>query len=201
MKKNGWFAVVYMFLLTACLSSIIIGVSKATRDKVQANQQIAFEQAVFSASNYDSSHDLELSVHEIFLKYFAKNPKVGGAYVYVRDGEIYCYMLPVEGKGFWAPIKGVIGIAPDKKTITSIKFYEQNETPGLGAQIMTPHFRGQFWGKKLADGDKPIRIMPAGSVLKDNEVHAITGATQTSTRLEKLINEDLVEWRSQVTQN
>ena len=204
MKTNGWFAVVYMFILTAVFSSIIIGVSRATRDKVEANKQIAFEDAVIWALPYQSYYDpndLGISVHEIFVRYIAKNPKVSGAYVYIRDDGLKFYVLPIEGKGFWAPIKGVIGIAPDKKTITGIAFYEQNETPGLGGQITTREFRSQFINKKLVDGDKPIRIMPAGTPLKANEVHAITGATQTSTRLEKLINEDLAEWRNQLTQN
>ena len=199
MKKNGWFAVVYMFCLTACLSSIIIGVSKATRERVEANQQIAFERAVVEVLPFDLS--LKKNTHKCFIDYVKPNELVSGACVLMDDREIKGYALPIEGKGFWAPIKGVIGIAPDRKTITGIAFYEQNETPGLGAQITTREFRSQFINKKLADGDKPIRIMPAGTPLKNNEVHAITGATQTSTRLEKLINEDLVEWRSQLTQN
>ena len=199
MKKNGWFAGVYMFCLTACLSSIIIGVSKATRDRVEANQQIAFETAVVEVLPFDLSS--KEHPHKSFIDYIKSNELVNGAYVLMDGREIKGYALPIAGKGFWAPIKGIIGIAPDKKTITGIAFYEQNETPGLGAQITTKDFRVQFINKKLADGDKPIRIMPAGTVLKNNEVHAISGATQTSRRLEKLINEDLVEWRNQLTQN
>ena len=199
MKKNGWFAVVYMFALTAIFSTIIIGVSRATRDEVEANQQIAFERAVVEV--LPVYYEKYLPLHEIFIEEVEINPKVAGAYVYKEDGQIKGYALPVAGKGFWAPIKGVIGIASDRKTITGIAFYEQSETPGLGAEIAKKDFRYQFINIKLADGDRPIRIMPAGTVLKDNEVYAVTGATQTSTRLEKLINEDLVEWRSKLTQN
>jgi hypothetical protein len=37
-------------------------------------------------------------------------------------------------------------------------------------------------------------IRPVTRELRDNEIHAITGATQTSVRLEKLINDRLVRW-------
>jgi hypothetical protein len=37
-----------------------------------------------------------------------------------------------------------------------------------------------------------------GTELDDSSVHAITGATQTSTRLEGIISSALTEWRSKM---
>jgi hypothetical protein len=37
-------------------------------------------------------------------------------------------------------------------------------------------------------------------VLGKSDVHAITGATQTSIRLEKIINDALINWLSKFTQ-
>ena len=118
-----------------------------------------------------------------------------GAYYVRLDGDkVAGYAVVVRGKGFWAQIEGVIGISPDRKTILAIAFYEQNETPGLGAEITKPAFGNQFEGLRLGPIEKPVGIKPFGAELADNEVHAISGATQTCTRLEKLINNDLSKW-------
>ena len=101
-------------------------------------------------------------------------------------------------KGFWAPIKGVIGIAADRRTITGIAFYEQNETPGLGGEIIKSEFRAQFKDKRIAPQGLPLRILPVTAELDESSVHAITGATQTSNRLDKFMNEQLTLWRERM---
>jgi len=87
-----------------------------------------------------------------------------------------------------------VGVSKDFKTITGISFYEQNETPGLGARIVENDFRGQFEGLALGSVENPIGIRPVTETLGQSEVHAITGATQTCIRLEVLIDEDLSAW-------
>ena len=82
--------------------------------------------------------------------------------------------------------------------MTGIAFYEQNETPGLGAEITQPPFKTQFEGKELAPEDKPLRFRRPGENLGPNEVHAVTGATQTSVRVEKIINDAVSRWQSEV---
>ena len=108
------------------------------------------------------------------------------------------YALPFEGQGFWAWIRGIVGIAADKKTVTGITFYEQSETPGLGAEIMRPAFRNQFKGKVLAQKEKPIAMRRPGATLGESDVHAVTGATQTSVRVEEMINQAIKDWQSKV---
>ncbi len=79
-----------------------------------------------------------------------------------------------------------------------IAFYEQRETPGLGAEITKSYFREQFKGLKIKDRDVPVRLMPIGTRTSEHEVHAITGATQTCTRLERIINQSLRTWRKEM---
>ena len=47
----------------------------------------------------------------------------------------------------------------------------------------------------MAPTGNPFTFQRVGSALAENEVHAVTGATQTSNRLEKLLNEDVATWR------
>lgn len=193
MKDKPWFAVVYMFVMTACLSSVLIGFSRLTRDRVLANEQLMLQRAVLEVFP-----DIDLpatpQIHATFSELFEKSDDAAGAYVYRRDGQIKGYAVLVEGKGFWAAIRGVVGVSQDLKTLTGISFYEQTETPGLGARIVEPEFRGQFEGLTIGKLDKPIGIRPASVELGKSEVHAITGATQTCVRLEVLINEGLSAW-------
>ena len=198
MRDKPWFAVVYMFVVTAFFSSVVIGFARLTSARVKANEQLAFETAMLEAFGL-AEGKTGPEIHEFFLEQFDKpDAEHGQAYTLIEDGKVSGYAVLVDGKGFWAPIKGIVGISADGRRIRGVSFYEQSETPGLGAEIVKPEFRAQFEGKRMATADRPIRIRPTGSELAGNEVHAITGATQTCMRLERLMNEDLARWRDEV---
>ena len=193
MKDKPYFAVVYMFVVTAFFSTVLIGFSRLTRERVEANEQLAFEKAVLAVFP-DISAESNIETHRIFVEQFVEKAEMGGAYLYYKDRQLAGYVIPVEGQGFWAPIRGVVGLALDKQTITGISFYEQSETPGLGARIVEEDFCGQFVGKIISRGDEPIGIKSSSKVLLENQVHSITGATQTCIRLERLMNDGLSAW-------
>lgn len=202
MRARKWFPIFYMFVITAFFSSIVIGVSQLTGERIAANRKRAFEQAVLTVmpGMYDASQgDMEL--HRRFITQVSEPDEFSaGAYTLKENDQIAVYALPMSGQGFWAPIKGVIGIAADKKTITGVVFYEQRETPGLGAQITTIEFRSQFNGKVISTDAKPLSFKRPGEVLGTSQVHAVTGATQTSIRLEKIINDALKNWLLKLTE-
>lgn len=200
---NRLFPVAYMFVITVFFSSIVIGFTRFARERVEANEQRAFEKAVLAVlpGLYEREGKVSgLELHKLFKEKVSGPDKYSaGAYTLKDDGKMIIYALPIIGQGFWAQIKGVIGIESDKKTITGIAFYQQNETPGLGAEIAKPEFRNQFKGKVISMGEKPIICKRPGARLDKNSVHAVTGATQTSVRLEKIINDALKEWQKQLT--
>ena len=202
MREKRWFPVIYMFVATAFFSSVVIGFTNVTRRRVEANAELAFEKAVVAVLPQLNEEDLSsLEVHRRFTEQVTEpNPASGGAYTLLEDGQIAAYALPIDGQGFWAPIRGVIGIAADRKTLTGIAIYEQNETPGLGGEIAQPPFQEQFEGKTLSAEDEPIGFRRPGEDLGDSEVHAVTGATQTSVRLEGIINEALKAWQVEVSE-
>jgi Na+-transporting NADH:ubiquinone oxidoreductase subunit C len=195
MTDKPWYPVVYMFVVTAFFSSAVIGLARFTHDRVTANEQLAFEKAVLEAAGI-LDEKAAGRLHETFLERVRLLEDRIDIYV-VTDGQgnTAGYVLPVDGKGFWAPIKGVLGLDVDKRKITGIAFYEQNETPGLGGKIVEKQFTDQFVGKELASGDRAIGIEPVTASLNNSQVHAITGATQTCSRLEKLINDSVRKWR------
>jgi Na+-transporting NADH:ubiquinone oxidoreductase subunit C len=201
-RQKKWFPVVYMFIVTAFFSTIVIGFTQSTDRRVKANEKLIFEKAVLAAlpGLYDENEKVSgLELHKRFTeKVTAPDELSGGAYTLRESGKIVAYALPISGQGFWAPIKGFIGIKADRKTITAIAIYQQNETPGLGAEIAKPEFRNQFKGKVILMGEKPLRIARPGAKLDQSSVHAVTGATQTSTRLEVIINNGIKQWQQKL---
>jgi Na+-transporting NADH:ubiquinone oxidoreductase subunit C len=192
MKDKPYFAVLYMFVVTAVFSSVLIAFSRLTQGRVRANEQFNFERAVVQAfSEIDYKNNQQ--IHQIFTEQFKKDDRTG-VFLYEKNGQLAGYAVPFAGQGFWDKIEGVIGIAADKRTVRGVAFYQQKETPGLGARIDEDAFRKQFVGKKIEDAPKPIGIVPAAQTPSENEVHAVTGATQTSVRLETLMNQDIRKW-------
>jgi len=200
-RKKPWYPILYMFCVTAFFSTVVIGFTSLTSERVQTNQRLALERAVLSVlPNLYEDNLSRAELHRRFTESVTlPDESSGGAYTLKEGGRITAYAVPISGRGFWAPIKGMIGIKADKKTITGIAFYEQNETPGLGAEITEKPFRDQFQGKEISSGAEPIRMRRPGETLGGSEVHAVTGATQTSTRVERIINSALKDWQAAIT--
>jgi len=190
-----------MFVVMMAFSSVVIGLARYTDERVEANQALAFERAVVRVLPGVYEEGLSgLEIHRRFVEQVDEPTEAtAGAYSHKSNGVVQTYALPFEGQGFWATIKGIIGIKADRETVTAISFYEQNETPGLGARITEPEFRDQFEGKVLAADGKTLTFRRPGETLTPSQVHAVTGATQTSVRLEKIVNDAVAQWREQLS--
>lgn len=99
------------------------------------------------------------------------------------------YILPVYGAGLWGPIWGYISLDDDKDTIYGTFFDHQGETPGLGAEITTPKFNGQFRNKQIFSGNRlvSIEILKGGNATGANQVDGISGGTITSKGVESML--------------
>ncbi len=117
---------------------------------------------------------------------------LGEVYV-VRDNnnEIQQVIIPVYGKGAKSMMYALIALETDGRTVKDLMYYQQNETPLLGARVEDPEWRSQWPGKKIRDNNG----QPALKVIQNNPgqhddytVDGISGATLTSTGVEKSIN-------------
>ncbi len=76
------------------------------------------------------------------------------------------------------------------RTIRGVTFYEQEETPGLGGEIVTAGFRDQFIGRSIVDeAGNPGIIISSGGEPAANKVDAISGATMTCDKVQAMLNE------------
>ena len=103
------------------------------------------------------------------------------------------YVIPVYGAGLWGPIWGYIGLNEDKNSVYGVYFSHAGETPGLGAEITTPKFQGQFAGKKVFDGaNVGLSVVKNGRVANpDYEVDGISGGTITSQGVDAMLKDCL----------
>jgi Na+-transporting NADH:ubiquinone oxidoreductase subunit C len=107
-------------------------------------------------------------------------------YMVLKDGKLDRLILPIHGTGMWSTIYGYIALESDLNTIAAATFYEQNETPGLGDQIMRPEWQAKWVGRRIYDevGDLRFAVnhgkVEPGSSTWLYEVDALTGATVTA---------------------
>ncbi|HEY4831629.1 MAG TPA: NADH:ubiquinone reductase (Na(+)-transporting) subunit C [Waddliaceae bacterium] len=73
------------------------------------------------------------------------------------------YVIPVNGFGLWDAIYGYLAIEPDGETVIGISWYDQKETPGLGANIAEEPWQNLFPGKKIFQPSAVGEIYPASA--------------------------------------
>jgi len=127
----------------------------------------------------------------------------------VKDGgKLKSIILPMHGYGLWSTLYGFLSLDADGQTVQSINFYDQQETPGLGGEVVNPNWRALWKGKKVyaeseqhsadkgsiseASVGEPALSLIKGAV--DNtrpgsqyQVDGLAGATLTSTGVTNLV--------------
>ena len=112
----------------------------------------------------------------------AKKTETFPVYEATIDG-VKKYVLGMRGKGLWGPIWGYMALNDDGNTVYGVDFSHEGETPGLGAEIVTPAFRSQFEGKHFyRDGAfTSIAVVKKGRTDESRDyVDGVSGGTLTS---------------------
>ena len=99
-------------------------------------------------------------------------------------------VLPTQDFGLWSVCYGYLSLEADATTIKGIVFYDQKETPGLGAEIEQKFWKDSFIGKTIRN-DKGDFQAPVASKDMDkakNDPHSyisVSGATFTMVGIDK----------------
>ncbi|MEZ5491815.1 MAG: Na(+)-translocating NADH-quinone reductase subunit C [Gammaproteobacteria bacterium] len=109
-------------------------------------------------------------------------------YVVGSGDDVEQIVLPINGYGLWGILYGFLALEGDANTVQGIGFYELKETPGLGAEVTNPNWRGQWQGKKIfgTQGEVALRVV-RGSGSGESQISGLAGATLTSRGVEDLI--------------
>ena len=175
----------YSLLFAAVLGAVCAGLLTAARDltagRREANARAERLRHILDALGLEYEAD---AGPEALVRRFEQDVRTETRgslefYEYVGDdGAVRSVAVLFAGQGLWGPIKGILALEPDRRTVRRITFYEQEETPGLGGEIATRSFTQQFDGRRI--------VSAAGG--PGLEVHAITGATMTSRRVKEMLN-------------
>lgn len=94
------------------------------------------------------------------------------------------WVIPINGLGLWDAIYGYLAIKPDVVTVTGITWYDQKETPGLGANIADAPWQALFPGKKIfqenSNGVIDFKSAPLGITVVRGKVSEVYGNSPKS---------------------
>lgn len=111
------------------------------------------------------------------------NPSQEGERVGEKEAPVG-YVIPVNGFGLWDAIYGYLAIDMDGNTVIGSSWYDQKETPGLGANIAESYWQDLFPGKVLfqegADGKTDFKTAPLGITVVKGKVSEVLGASPKS---------------------
>ena len=112
-------------------------------------------------------------------------------YIAVKDGETVGFIFKTAEKGYGGDVSVMTAVNPDG-TVKSVAILDvSNETPGLGQNAAKESFYSQYANKKSG-----ISLLKNGADSAKNEVNAVTGATITSTAVNKAVNTALEQFES-----
>lgn len=214
-KQGNTYTIIYIAVMVCIVGAALAWVSLALKPKQDENIRIDKMQQMLHSVNItsDETNAIELYNSHITNSYVINNKgeKIDGVAFDVNvaneikkpaderqlpvfecdiNGETK-FILPVYGAGLWGPIWGYISVNADGTTVYGAYFSHQSETPGLGAEIATPHFSEQFKEKQLfKDGQfKSIAVQKKGqkSLNGEDYVDAISGGTITSKGVQSML--------------
>ena len=193
--------VIYISLVASIFTGGVSAVHRATRRRIELNREIAEKRVMLEVLRL--APEGKAAPQQILQRYedrveatgISVEIQTGEVPVYAgrnESGETVGYAFEVSGRGFWDQVRGYVAMNPDLRTIRGIAFFQQNETPGLGAEITEPWFEAQFEGLTLPEGPGPdgrfVTLVRQGREKGPHDVDAITGATGTSKAVEEFLN-------------
>ena len=217
-SKPGY-VIAFTALVAAGFTAAVMGVQEAFRGRIERNEAFFLQQALVRAFGLGDTETMtrdevvRLCSRRVAAPETIADPQTGRAFEVYRAYEQdlaqgkpppgtapSAVAFLFRGKGFWDEIRGVIALSPDLDTVVGLAILEQKETPGLGGRITEKGFQDAFRGLDVSRPAEGERFIYVASVQPDDprrvrSVDSITGATQTSLALDRVLNENLAAFR------
>lgn len=144
-----------------------------------------FEEANIDISSYVSKYR-SIGYYKLPLMLIYKlfpNPEEGEKQDPMKT-EAIGWVIPINAFGLWDAIYGYLAIKPDGDTVIGITWYDQKETPGLGANIADASWQNQFYDKKIftpgPSGQTDFKSAPLGITVVKGLVAEVYGDSPKS---------------------
>jgi len=194
--KGNLYTIGYAAVLGLVCATALTAVDALTREAYENNKAAKKAREIMKvldvAFDADTPAEEIVKIREQRVKEDPDKAKLYGVKnVYVSgEGEDKLWAIAFEGEGMWKPIKGLLCLKADFRTVHRISFYQQEETPGLGARIAGKDFQKGFQKKTIFEtrNNFGIVIKRRSPKPKNNEIDAITAATITCGKVEVMLN-------------
>lgn len=209
-NKSRLYIVAFAVAISAAFTAAIMVLHVATKDVVDENRQLMHEKALVSVFGFGDVATMKKDeIRGIYREDIQSEPTDDGREFYFAfrpDAESgdspFAFAVPLHGLGFWAPVEGLLAVDLATSKCIGVVFTAHSETPGLGGRITEPEFRDRWEGLNLtppAPGRRYVYINstpPRGGddPQTGRHVDAISGATGTSTAVQKFTNVCLREY-------
>lgn len=199
-KASPAYVVGFMIAVCAICSAAVSFVQYSARPLIEANARLARNRIIARAFGIATAPHRAAAYDSLLEEYVEETAVSAGNRIwrlFIRKEIPRDVGFIFSGTAFWDMVTGVIVLSEDLGLIRSLEIIEQKETPGLGARIEEPGFRDQFKGYAI-DWERPDgkRIVFGETNMRSgNRIDAITGASQTSMALERILNNELEEFR------
>lgn len=165
--------------------SVICGFALAfvytgAKEKIEANERRYIYQAINNIA--PTAKDIKEQMIE--------NKKVYK--LFDNEGTLTSYVYLYEGNGYQGKIKILFAVNRNLNKLLGIEIIESVETPGLGARINEPDFKGQFKERDITRKIECVKYEPRAAY----QVQAITSATVSSKAVVNILNEGIDELKS-----
>ena len=181
-NKNDIIKPVVVLLAICIIIPLALSLTnKITKDKIAELDEKNSSETMASLIKADKFTEEEFKDGENeFTYYFA-----------LKDGNIIGYIFKTSEKGYGGDVSVMTAVNTDG-TVKSVAILDvSNETPGLGQNAAKESFYSQYADKKSG-----ISLVKNGAESDKNEVNAVTGATITSTAVNKAVNTALKQFES-----
>lgn len=186
----------FMLVMTIVFGGMVATVNAFLKERIERNRKVASYRAILEAFGTLKVDDERgaIEIVELYEK-SVRQEGVDTDALFVLSSEPRKQAFYLVGDAYWGPLKGVMAVDLDTKKVLGIAFIDHTETPGLGARIDEPEFRNQFPGlsyaKKKTDGERLTFVASGTANSDEQQVDMITGATETSRALAKIIQRNL----------
>lgn len=182
-KKPLLSPVLFMIAVAAIYTLVLALINEASIDIIREQEAVRQKQTILYVLNQEIPAD-PAALNTAFDRLIQPEKDY---YKAVADDQVIGYAFPVEGSGLWGTMKGFAAVNAEGTELLGLDIPTHSETPGLGGRIEEPWFKEQFRSIPLKpSGEDSFIFKPAPG----GNLDAITGATQTSEAVRKLVNED-----------
>ena len=168
-------------------ASLLNTIKKPSKDKINQLYNAHIKEVIVAKSGKIINTDISDSMH---------------LYFYQTEDIIDGYIIPINTRGLWGKIQGYLAFENDGQTVSGFSVFSHSETPGLGGEIESAWFQGNFKGKKILNSKNKfvsvgiargkVKNMPEN--LKTHYVDGISGATLTGKYLAQGIKATLIKY-------